>query len=382
MNIHKTTAALLASMLALALAGCGKSPVEVSATATPVLVMTISGASDNKGPERRLPGFVTSRYQADMGFQVPGRVGDRLVEVGTSVKKGQALLRLQSTDYVQGLSAAEDQLQAARVDALQSATDANRFASLVKSGAVSEADQQGQQARADAAQARLNLAERQATVARNRLAYTTLNAPFDGVVTGLRAEVGQVVGEGMPVVMIAREDTPEVMVDIPEDLAANLPSSNISARLTGSQNVPLTVKLREIEPSASMPLRSYRARFALVDPDKSTLKLVRLGMSAEVTIPTGNTQSQANSFTLPAASIISQGDTAFVWVISNEKSTLLKKPVTLTKMVNQGVVVSGLQQGEKVVVAGTEKLNEGQLVRAIERSGTAFEPDAQQGAVR
>jgi multidrug efflux pump subunit AcrA (membrane-fusion protein) len=131
-----------------------------------------------------------------------------------------------------------------------------------------------------------------------------------------------------------------------------------------------------------MPLRSYRARFAIVDPDKSTLKLVRLGMSAEVTIPTGDTQSQANSFTLPAASIISQGDTAFVWVISNEKSILLKKPVTLTKMVNQGVVVSGLQQGEKVVVAGTEKLNEGQLVRAIERSGTAFEPDAQQGAVR
>ena len=383
MKTHTTTTLrLLPVLLAVTLAGCGARTAEVAPAATPVLVMTVNGGSDVNATQRRLPGFIASRYQADMGFQVPGRIGERLVEIGASVKRGQPLLRLQSADYVQGLSAAEDQLQAARIDAQQTNTEASRFASLVKSGAVSEADQQGQQARADAARARLQLAERQATVARNRLAYTTLTAPFDGVVTSLRAEVGQVVGEGLPVVQIAQEETPEIMVDIPEDLVASVPRGQLSARLTGTHNVPLTVQLREIEPAASMPLRSYRARFSLVGKDRPTQQQMKLGMTAEVAIPVKTGQTHSDMVVLPAGAIISQGETASVWVLSSEGSTLLKKSVTVTQLIDQGVKVSGLQQGEKVVITGTEKLREGQSVRAIERTGTGYQSDTAHSDVR
>lgn len=393
MKTHATPIKLLSVLLPLALSACGQSHSEVAPPITPVLVITVkspavntlSSVSSSTAPTRQLPGFIASRYQTDVGFQVPGRIGERLVETGATVKQGQALLRLQSADYVQGLSAAEDQLQAARIDAQQSATDAKRFASLVQSGAVSEADQLAQQARADAAQARLQLAERQASIARNRLAYTTLTAPFDGVVTHLRAEVGQVVGEGHPVLQIARNDTPEVVVDVPEDLVTSIPTGPVSARLTGYANTHLTVRLREMDPSASLPLRTYRARFSLVSSDGATghsgAKSFKLGMSAEVSIPVNSAPQRADNITLPANAIIAEGDTTSVWVVPGDTTALVKKPVTVMQLLDQGVRVSGLQAGDKVVIAGTEKLREGQSVRAIERTGTAYAPDANRSSL-
>lgn len=365
----------LTAGLALALAACSQAPAPVAA-ARPVLVTTIDGDGAGQGASRLrvLPGFVASRYQADVGFQVAGRIQARLVEVGASVRQGQPLMRLQPEDYRQGLSAAEDQLQAARVDAEQSAADARRFGALVASGAVSAADQERQQARADAARARLDQLTRQVAVARNRVGYTTLTAPFSGTVTALRGEVGQVVGEGQPVLSMAREDVPEVVVDVPEDLSTQLPAGLLQGRLTGSEAMPLMLRLREVAPAATLPLRSYRASFTVVDPSPTLRKALRLGMTAEVNVALPGRTAAAGSVVLPASAIMSDGRSQAVWVVTSDKSVLTRQVVQVQRHVDDGVVVGGLSVGQRVVIAGTDKLGAGLRVRAIERSGTAFEP--------
>ncbi|MFX9574558.1 HlyD family efflux transporter periplasmic adaptor subunit, partial [Acinetobacter baumannii] len=92
-------------------------------------------------------------------------------------------------------------------------SDEQRFASLVAEGAVSAADSERQQARAEAARARHQQAQRQVQLARNRSGYTTLTAPYDGVVTAISAEAGQVVAEGQPVVSLARQGEIEIVAD-------------------------------------------------------------------------------------------------------------------------------------------------------------------------
>ncbi|TMG96717.1 MAG: HlyD family efflux transporter periplasmic adaptor subunit [Betaproteobacteria bacterium] len=88
---------------------------------------------------------------------------------------------------------------------------------MLADGSVGSADHERQKARADAAAARLEQARRQLDLARNREGYTTLVAPYAGVVTALRFERGQVVAEGQPVLSLARDGEREIVADLPRN---------------------------------------------------------------------------------------------------------------------------------------------------------------------
>lgn len=358
----------LASVVILA-SGCSKPPAQV-VPVTPVLVMTVGAGQTST--LRTLPGVVTPRYAANVGFQVAGRLQKRNVDVGSRVRQGQALALLNAADYAQGVLAAEDQVAAARADREQSLADAKRFKTLAERGMISQAGLGTQQARADAAQARLDQANRQLELARNRMAYTTLLAPFDGVVTAINAEVGQVVNEGMPVVSLARDDTLEVSVETPEDMRLQDASSDITfdGRLTGPSSIPLKLKLREVAPATTAPLRTFRATFTILNA-KTIQGGLRIGQSAEVTL--AHSLSNRGGVQLPAAALISNGKEVAVWRIDTNGNTLRRQGITVKTTTNAGVLVDGLEAGQRIVIAGTDKLSKDQPVRPIERTGTGYE---------
>lgn len=364
-----TLVALLAMCFALITSGCSKPTPEI-VEPTPVLVMTVR--ADNTAQMRFLSGTVTPRYSANMGFQVAGRIQKRLVEVSSRVREGQPLLTLNPDDYAHALLAAQDLITAARADMEQSAADARRFTLLAERGVVSQAGLQLQQARADVARAQFDQANRQFALARNRMAYTTLTAPFDGIVTTLSAEVGQVVSEGLPVISIAKDDALEISVEIPEDmtLASASPQTVFEGRLTGDSAIPIELRLREVAPAATVPLRTFRAMFAIHNTSSIQNEL-RIGMSAEVRLPQDSGNDGA--IRLPAAALMSTGQDISVWCVDPEQNMLRKQVVIVKAATDDGVLVDGLQTGEQVVIAGTDKLSPGQSVRPIERTGTGYE---------
>ncbi|HEX5804939.1 MAG TPA: efflux RND transporter periplasmic adaptor subunit, partial [Macromonas sp.] len=216
---HQQTA-LLALVLALGvgLSGCSeKAPPATKRS--PVLVTTVHNQA--AGTERTFTGTVRARHESEQGFRVGGKVVARLVDVGQTVTTGQPLARLDPADYALAVHAAEDQWQAARAEAEQASSDAARLQRLLADQSVSVADHERQKARADASTARQAQALRQLELARNRAKYTTLVAEFDGVVTSVRFEAGQVVAEGQPVVTIAQPAELEVVADLPEDMVSH-----------------------------------------------------------------------------------------------------------------------------------------------------------------
>ena len=359
---------VLASSILVA-SGCGEPPAQV-VPVTPVLVMTIGAGQTST--LRTLPGVVTSRVAANVGFQVAGRLQKRMVDVGSRVRQGQSLALLNSADYTQGVLAAEDQVAAARADMEQSLADAKRFKTLADRGMISQAGLGTQQARADAAQARLDQANRQLELARNRMAYTTLLAPFDGIVTAITAEVGQVVSEGMPVVSMARDDTLEVSVETPEDMRLHetSPDRTFDGRLTGQSSIPLKLKLRDVAPATTAPLRTFRTSFTILNA-KSIEGGLRIGQSAEVTL--AHALGNRGGVHLPAGALISNGQEVAVWSVDAERNTLHRQVVTVKTTTNAGVLVDGVVAGQRIVIAGTDKLVSAQSVRPIERSGTGYE---------
>ena len=367
---HRLTISAASVMAALFLQGCSTEAAP-PAPAHPVLVMTVK--SQAVSDARSVPGVVSARYATEIGFQAGGRIGKRLVEVGQVVRQGQPLLQLDASDYALALSAAEDQAAAAKVDADQAGLDQQRFAALVADGAVSVADNERQKARADAAKARALQAGRQVQLARNRARYATLVAPYDGVVTAIRAEAGQVVGEGQPIVAMARQGEFEISADIPEALVASLPKQQAQAEVWGTPSGHFALALREIAPSASQPLRTYRARFSLRDVSPEDRAQLRLGMTAQVTLAGGGHATAIDAIRLPASALMqAQGQTT-VWVVPAKQSRLSRQAVRVLSYQNDTVTVTGLQDGMQVVIAGAQKLDAKMPVRAVERSGAGLD---------
>lgn len=343
----KTAVLLQASLASLLLAACEQPPVTGNTT-TSVFVTEIS--NDVGAQVQVLSGTVRPRIESELGFRAGGKVTARLVDVGQPVKAGQTLARIDPNDYQLTLEATREQVRAADVDATQSANDAARFKRLLTDGSISAADVERQQAKSDAAAARLAQAKQQLALAMNRVSYTALVAPFDGVVTVVRTESGQVVAEGQPVLAIARPGELEIVADIPEALAGNVRSYAASAKLaTGGDAFRL--RLRELSPSASPQTRTFRARYAVDGPRTPALQI---GMTAELYLSRGGATASAM---LPVSALLSTGQQPHVWVVDEQSGALDKRNVTLLSSGTDMVRVAGLKDGDKVVTAGAQKLD-------------------------
>lgn len=354
---------LAASLLALLLAGCSADNNNHNSTATvlPVLVHVVDNTQLDHDIHRTVPGVLVPRYASDMSFQVAGKISQRLVEVGQQVKKGQALLRLDDKDYLLALTAAE-------ADSVQATADEKRFNSLLEKGVISASEHERYSVRAEAARAQFQLAQ-------NRVQYSTLIAPFDGVVTALRAEAGQVIGEGMPVVSLARTDDIEVEVDLAEALAADIERYHAIAQLSGEINAQYPLQLRELSPAASQPLRTYKARFSFRNLNEIQQKDLRLGMTAQVRLSASVNvlEQKEQGVLLPASALITTVAEPSVWVLPQDGEFVTAHKVKVLAFYTDKVLVSGLPQGSRVVIAGVQKLDEKIRVRAVVRTGSGVD---------
>jgi RND family efflux transporter MFP subunit len=374
---YVASAIFFASAL-LTLSACSSSDAEVDAELRPVLVMTVGASGNAMSTERSVPGVVSARYASDLGFQVAGRIAKRSVELGQTVRKGQVLMQLDGSDYQLASAAAQDQVLVAKTQYDQANADAKRMVTLVKAGAISVAESERQTARAEAAKAQYQQAQRQADLSRNRLRYSSLVAPYDGVVTAVRAEAGQVIGEGAPVVSIAKPGEMEIAADIPEGLMATVSKQEAEADIWGSDAPRITLRLREISPAASQPLRTYRARFSLHKATPEQLAALHLGMTAQVVMKSAEAPSTA--VILPATALVKARDKVSVWLVNDKAPTLQKQAVQVLSFNNETVAVKGVPDGAKVVIAGVQKLDAKMQVRAVERSGAGLNQPAAAGA--
>jgi RND family efflux transporter MFP subunit len=362
------SAALLATVAAASalLAGCSKPPAP-TAVAKPVFVTTVTQGSSAQ--IRTFNSVVRARVETDLGFRTGGKVVERLVDVGDVVKAGQVLARLDPTDLRLAMNAAADQVQAASVDAQQAASDEARLRRLLADGSVGAADHERQKARADAAAARLEQARRQFDLARNRDGYTTLVAPYAGVITALRFERGQVVAEGQPVLSLAREGEREIVADLPEDWVGRVRTLAATATPWHDTKASLRLVLREVSPLASAQGRTFRVRYAAAPESRAQVAALPLGSTMQLNLA-GPSAGPATAV-LPVTALVKGSGPAGVWVLNDKGSGLVFAPVEVVSNGDASVHVTGLAVGSRVVSVGAQKLDAATAVRAIERAPEA-----------
>lgn len=290
-------------------------------------------------------GEVRSRYETPLGFRIPGKIVARLVDAGAAVRAGEVLARLDAGDSALSVAAAEAQLTLAEAEA-------RRFRELRARNFVSQAALDGKETTLKAARA-------QADLARNQGAYTVLRAEQDGVVAQVAAEVGQVVGAGQTVLRVARPDTLEVAIAIPESRRPGLRVGQVAeVSLWADGAARYAGVLRELAAVADPATRTYAARVGIRDADARVL----LGMSAGVRLAGGRVDA-GERFSVPLGAIFQQDGKPALWVVGADQTLALRPVEVAAYGEGTATLAGGVVAGERIVVAGVHKLAVGEKIR-------------------
>ena len=347
---------IIISFLGLLVSACEK-PVELPPPPRPALVTIVGKSATNNA--MILVGEVKPRYESNMGFRIKGKIIERKVDVGSLVKKGQVIARLDASDTNLGAAAALADVRAAEANYALAKSDVERQRQLVDKKFISQSALDRYEAQLKTADARVNQAKAQAAVSGNQSRYTALTADRDGVVTQIRAEPGQVVDAGEMIVQVVDTKQIEVLVAVPESRMAKIKvGDNVGVKLWASQatNSERTYagRVREIAPEASSTTRAFDVRVAIIDADDA----VKLGMTAGVRLA----QAEADEIIVPTSALTQINGKSAVWVI-DKKDIANPREVTAGQFTENGVMItSGLQVGEMVAIAGVHTLIKGQKV--------------------
>ena len=345
---------VVVGLLPFAVAACHNGPASIDPrTQTPLV--RVATVQHSVHAERSFTGIVGARVQSDLGFRVPGKVLERLVDTGQTVKRGQPLMRIDPADLRLATRAHEEAVAAATARARQTADDEARYRDLVSSGAVSASAYDKVKAAAEAARAELNGANAQADVSRNAAGYAVLLADADGVVVETLAEPGQVVGAGQVVVRVARAGYREAVIELPETLRPAIGSTG-RASLYGSGLVgPAT--LRQLSDAANPHTRTFEARYVLA----GRLADAPLGSTISIEIPDGRS---AQALRVPIGAIFDPGKGPGVWLVTGETPQVTWRAVHVAALGDDAASVAGeLKAGDRVVALGAHLLHEGEHVR-------------------
>jgi RND family efflux transporter MFP subunit len=299
--------------------------------------------------------------QSDLGFRVPGKIVERLVDVGQEVKAGQPLMRIDDTDLRLALTAKRNAVAAARAMVAQTKPDERRYASLVDDGWVPRQRYEQAKAALDTAEAQLAAADAEARVAENEATYTVLLANADGTVVETIGEPGQVVSAGQPVVRIAQAGPREAVVALPETIRPAI-GSVAEASVYGGDGRRYTAHLRQLSNSADAQTRTYEARYVLDGEAAAT------PLGATVTIRLAG-QARQPEVQVPLGAVLDDGEKTGVWVLDSATSTVQFQPVQLVRVTSETAVVSGLNSTDPIVSLGAHLLQEGARVRTASGSG-------------
>jgi RND family efflux transporter MFP subunit len=344
-------------VLPFVLAACNDATSSTDPRTQPPLVRidTVETATQS---ERSFTGIVAARVQSDLGFRVPGKVLERLVDAGQSVKHGQVLMRIDPTDLRLAVRAHEEAVAAAQARARQTSEDEVRYRDLVAAGAVSASAYDKVKAASESARAELNAAEAQADVARNETGYAVLVADADGVVVETLAEPGQVVAAGQVVVRVARAGRREAVIELPETLRPAIGSTG-RATLYGS-GLTGTAKLRQLADAANRHTRTFEARYVL----EGRLADAPLGSTISIQISAGRS---VPALQVPIGAILDLGKGPGVWLVEGETTRVTWRDVQLAALSDDAAsVVGNLRAGDRVVALGAHLLHEGESVRVAE----------------
>ncbi|WP_143306978.1 efflux RND transporter periplasmic adaptor subunit [Chitinophaga vietnamensis] len=306
--------------------------------------------------------------QAVQNVEIRARVSGFLdkiyVDEGQEVKKGQLLFGLNDAEYSAELAKARAVLSSAVAESKAAALEVERVKLLVDKNVIAASELEVANARLAAAQAKIDEARSNASNAAMRLSYTSIRAPFDGIIDRIPLKKGSLISEGALLTTVS--DTREVYayfnVSETEYLQYNKALANgdnnyrqVQLVLADGSDYHHSGKIETMESEFEENTGSiaFRARF----PNPG--KLLKHGASGKVRLTT----EMDSAIIIPQKAVFEMQDKNYVFVVDAANKVKMKNFTPQARFAHFYIVQSGLQPGEHVVVEGVRNIRDGMQIR-------------------
>lgn len=320
-------------------------------------------------------GTLEAERRAELRAEVEGVVAAIPAAEGAAVSRGELLVRLDARELAAQAAAAEAAVERSRTEAENFRARLERNRGLLEAGAISPQALDDLESGYQAAQARTAEAEANLRLARRGLEKAVVRAPFAGRIGARSFYVGDYVREGDVLMELIDDDLLRVAFDLPEEYLGRVEMGSavaISARSLPGREIPGRVAF--VSPRVEPATRTLAIEAEIPNAER----LLRPGQFVDVEI---ELEERPEAVVVPEEAVVPRGGENFVFVVADGKAEL--REVTLGERAPGRVeVVSGLAAGERVVVAGQQKIQDGSPVEAAAaapRPGAAAGPAGEEG---
>ena len=319
----------------------------------------------------RLPGRVVASGVAEVRPQVNGIIIERLFEEGSRVREGDVLYRIDPATYEAQVAAAEAAVSQARVAFDAAKRDAERISALSSRNVVSEQSVDDAVSKRETAAAAVQVAEAQLLAARINLDRTTIRAQLSGSIGRTLTTQGALVtaGQSEPLSVIRKLDP--VYVDVTQSAAELIRWRRNGARQEGSTTVRLTLadrqayehtgELTAAEPHVDEQTGVVLLRLEFPNPDELLLP----GMYVQVEMPQGVVE---DIILAPQGAVSRDRRGNPVAMVVNAENIVEQRELTVLGDRGADWIVSdGLEEGDRLIVEGFQKIGVGAPVQPEEK---------------
>ncbi len=331
-------------------------PVLAQEGMPPAAVVTDKVTVGTISEEITLAGTTRPIRDSLIASEVDGRVLERKIENGDFVEKGGILFILDQDRLERTLALARDELEEVKARIERAVRQEKRALELHNQAVLSPSLTDEAVAERRAQESRREQVKVQIEAIKDDLKRSMIRAPFAGVVTELHTEVGQWLRQGEPIARLADFSTIEIVVDLPERYYAQFyQGADAPATLDSLPGLSLQGRVFAVVPQVESAARTFPVLVRATNPDRA----VAAGMLAQVSLSLGRS---VQVLQVPRDALVIGQMGEVVYKVEGDAAILV--PVQSGRASGTLVEVSGegLQEGDRVVVRGNERLMPGQKI--------------------
>ena len=311
-------------------------------------------------------GRVTAFRAAEVRPQITGIIEERLFEEGSLVTEGDLLYQVDSATYEAVLASAQAQLAVAEATAQNARNRAERYRDLIRQNAISRQDADDAEASWRQAQAQIQAARAAVQSARINVDYTRITAPISGYISRSAVTEGALVSAGQATPLATIRQLSPIYVDIKRPAAATIRTRGrereipVILQLEDGSTYDETGTLQFSETSVDEGTGMVTARAQFENAGDTLLP----GMFVRASIVS---ETIDNAILAPQQAVSRQPDGSTLVMTVDADNVVQPRPVTVSRTIgDQWLVTDGLGEGDRVIVAGLQKVRPGATVEPIE----------------
>ncbi len=316
-----------------------------TAMAAPLQTVTVAPAAAQRS--HTAEGVVEAVRQSAIAAQVPARITEIRARAGDAVKGGQLLVRLDARTASDQLAASQAQVAAAQAQLDAARKDFERNRRLFEKRYISQAAMEQAEAQFKAAEAQARSTTAQAGVASTQTSFTTLVAPYSGIVAVVNAEVGDMASPGLPLMTIYDPTELRVVAQLPESYAQHLVRDQpVRISFAGGPDGPRIVETTRMVllPTADPSTHTRQVRLTL----PAGLPGLAPGLFARASFALA--LPDAVRISVPTRSLVRRPEFSAVYVIDANGHAQLRQVRPGRETGDKVEILTGLRPGDRVAV--------------------------------